>query len=68
MTCISDSVWIDYFQITIFYPYMNVAPHFPCNRFNKCQLFVFQFFLPITAGSNLMQLENKLTIIIACKV
>lgn len=29
---------------------------------------MFQLFLPITAGSDLMQLENKLTIIIACKV
>lgn len=68
MTCISNSAWIDHFQLTIFHPSVNVAPNFPCNRFNNCQLFMFQLFLPITAGSDLMQLENKLTIIIACKV
>lgn len=38
---------------------MNVAPNYPCNRLNKCQLFVFQLFLPITAGSDLMQLEDN---------
>lgn len=38
---------------------MNVAPNYPCNRVNKHQLFVFQLFLPITAGSDLMQLEKN---------
>lgn len=59
LTCISDCIWINYFKITIFYPYMNIAPNYPRNQLNKCQLFAFQLFLPITAGSDLMQLENN---------